>query len=187
MPGKLNLMNRILLIAAILLAAGCAGGPPEPISKELHENPSLTQVRMNVDSYIGRDVRWGGVISKIENRADHTWLEIVKLELRGDGSPISGSSSDGRFIASFDRFLDPVVYEVGRRLTVVGSIDSSVQRPIGDYDYLFPIVAVEGSYLWQSVKYAPAPIYPGPWYYYDPWYPYPYHYPWPYHRYPHYR
>ncbi|MGD2170550.1 MAG: Slp family lipoprotein [Gammaproteobacteria bacterium] len=178
-------MKKILSLGAMLFAAGCVSGPPEPIAMELHENPSLTRVRLDIDSYIGRDVRWGGVISKIENRADKTWVEIVQLELRGDGSPISGGSSDGRFIASFDRFLDPVVYEVGRRLTVVGAIDSAVQRPIGDYDYLFPVVAVQGSYLWKAVEYAPAPVYPAPWWYYDPWYPYPY--PWPYHRHPYYR
>ena len=177
-------MNKITLLAAILLVSGCATTPPEPINKVLHENPSLTQVRMDIDAFKGKDVRWGGVISKVENQASETLVEIVRHELRSDGSPIRGGKSDGRFIASFDRFLDPVVYEEGRRLTVVGAINGSIRRPIGEYDYLFPVVAVEGSYLWQSVDYA-QPIYPGPaWWYYDPWYPYPY--PYPYHRHPHY-
>ena len=61
-------------------------------------------------------------------------------------------------------------------------IDSSIRRPIGEYEYLFPIVAVEGSYLWQPVETLPPPAYPGPWWYYDPWYPY----PWPYYRHPRY-
>lgn len=177
-------MNRILLLGAILLTAGCAGGPPEPIGKVLHENPSLTRVRMDIDAFIGADVRWGGVITRVDNGAEKTLIEIVRHELRGDGSPIRGGKSDGRFIASFDRFLDPAVYEAGRRLTVVGAIDGSIQRPIGEYDYRFPVVVVEGSYLWQAAEFSAPSVYPGPWWYYDPWYPYPY--PYPFHRHPRY-
>ena len=180
-------MLRISLIGIVLLSiAGCASGPPEPISRAVHDNPSLTRVRLDVEAFVGTDVRWGGMVSKVENKADRTWIEIVKMPLRSNGKPESAGSSEGRFIASFDRFLDPVVYELGSRLTVVGRIDGSVRRPIGDYDYLFPIVAVDGSYLWQAVEPLPPSAYPPPWWYYDPWYPYPYPYPWPYYRHPRY-
>ena len=136
---------------------------------------------MDPDAFVGRDVRWGGLVVKVENRAEQTWIEIVRLDLNSFGRPLTSGSSDGRFIASFDRFLDPVVYEVGRLLTVVGRIEGSERRPIGEFEYLFPIVAVEGSYLWQAVEPLPPP-YPYPWWYYDPWYPH----PWPYHRHPRY-
>ena len=175
-------MNRLLLLAALVLLGACAS-TPESISRLPHDNPSLTRVRLDPDAFLGRDVRWGGVIVKVENRPDETWIEIVRLDLSGIGKPLLSSSSDGRFIASFDRFLDPVVYEIGRPLTVVGKIDGKERRAIGEFDYLFPVVAVEGSYLWQVVEPLPPP-YPSPWWYYDPWYPYPY--PWPYYRHPRY-
>ena len=149
------------------------------------ENPGLEAVRANIERYIGAEVRWGGVVASVENRTDETWIEIVRYPLREDARPRSGGLSDGRFIASFRRFLDPVVYQVGRPLTVVGTIRDKVERPIGDYDYLFPIVAVEGSYLWQSDREYeyPGPYYPPPWWYYDPWFyhprPYPYRRPVP--------
>ena len=175
-------MLRKSLILMILSLAGCASGPPEPISRAIHDNPSLTRVRLDIEAFNGADVRWGGIVSKIENKAEQTWIEIVKMPLRSNGKPEAAGSSEGRFIASFDRFLDPVVYEIGGRLTVVGRIDGSIQRPIGDYDYLFPIVVVDGSYLWQPIDaVAPPYYYPPPYWYYDPWYPY----PWPYHRHPH--
>ncbi len=175
-------MYRLLLIGIVLSAAGCASGPPEAISRVPQDNPSLTRVRLDVESFKGADVRWGGIIAKVENKADQTWIEIVKMPLRSDGKPEPAGTSEGRFIASFDRFLDPVVYKVGHRLTVVGQIDGSLRRPIGDYDYLFPIVFVDGSYLWPPADPLPPPVYPGPYWYYDPWYPY----PWPYYyRHPH--
>ncbi|UCH40083.1 MAG: Slp family lipoprotein [Gammaproteobacteria bacterium] len=167
-------MKTITLLITGLLLVACASKPPEAISKVPQDNPSLTRVRMDIDAYIGAEVRWGGEISQVENKADRTWIEIVRQDLRKNGRPVTGGKSDGRFIASFDRFLDPVVYEVGRPLTVVGTIESRVNRAIGDYDYQFPVVVVEGSFLWKKREPLPPPAYPPPWWYYDPWY-HPYH------------
>lgn len=179
-------MKQISLVFLIAVISACASKPPEAISKDPPQNLTLTRVRMDIDSYVGSEVRWGGVISKVENKTDRTWIEIIRLNLRDNGRPITSGKSDGRFIASFDKFIDPVVYETGRPLTVVGTIDGKVSQPIGEYDYLFPIVAVEGSFLWKRRVAAPAYPYPPPRYYdpwyYDPWYPH----PWPRHRHPHY-
>lgn len=169
-------MKTILPVLAFLLLGACASNPPQAIENVPQDNPSLTRVRMDIDAFIGRDVWWGGEIARIENRADSTFIEIVRQRLRENGRPLAGGKSDGRFVARFDRFLDPVVYEAGRMLTVVGRIDGKTNRDIGEYDYQFPVVAVEGSFLWEIAEpVAPAP-YPPPWYYYDPWY-----HPWPYH------
>ncbi len=160
------------------LLSACASKPPSAISMIPAENPTLTRVRMDIDAYIDAEVRWGGVITKVENKTDRTWIEIVRQDLSSNGRPIGSGRSDGRFIASFDKFLDPVVYKSGRPLTVVGRIEAGITRPIGEYDYLFPMVAVEGSFLWE--KRVPAPAQPSPWLYYDPWY-----HRWPYYHHRH--
>ena len=172
------MMKKLVLIASLLLLGACASKPPEAISKVPHDNPSLLRVRMDIDAYVGRDVRWGGVINSVENRADGTWIEIVRHDLRSNGRPREGGKSDGRFIASFDDFVDPVVYESGRSLTVVGTIEGKDSRKIGDYDYQFAIVEVDGSYLWKKrSEVRPVPYYPPYYWYHDPWF---YHY-----RHPH--
>ena len=109
-------------ILAFAFAGGCASKPPEAISRIPADNPSVASVRLNIDQYMGAEVRWGGEISKVENRADQTWVEIVRRQLWGDGKPKTSGKSDGRFIANFSGFVDPVVYEVGQLLTVVGTI-----------------------------------------------------------------
>jgi outer membrane lipoprotein len=177
-----KIRNFKLVMIALAILGGCASKPPAAISKIPPENPSLTRVRLDIDSFIGTEVRWGGVISKIENRATHTWIELVRQKLREDGKPRTNDRSDGRFIASFEGFVDPVVYEVGRQLTVVGTIEAKTERPIGDYNYLFPIVAVEGSFLWKAGTKYRDHYYPPPYWYYDLWF---YH-PGPYHRHPRY-
>lgn len=164
-------MKRILMLAVLLTLGGCASKPPAPIAKVPHDNPSLLRVRMDIDKYLGAEVRWGGVISRVENRADETWIEIVRYQLSDSGRPRSSGDSDGRFIASFRDFIDPVVYEVGRPLTVVGKIADRTTRNIGDYDYLFAVVAVEGSFLWKKqsdLRYTPYPYY---YWHYDPFFP----------------
>ena len=148
------------LITGIALTAGCASKPPEAISKIPADNPSLTQVRQDIDRYLGAAVRWGGEISRVENKADKTRVEIVRRQLWSDGKPKTSGESDGRFIASFNGFVDPVVYEVGGLLTVVGTIEDEIKQPIGEFNYVFPIVAVEGSYLWKAPTEARHPGYP---------------------------
>lgn len=173
-------MKKILLVLMISLLAACASKPPPSVSKIPADNLTLTRVRMDVDRYIGSEVRWGGVISKIENKADRTWIEIVRHELRDNARPITSGKSDGRFIASFEKFADPLIYETGRPLTVIGTIKEKVSRPIGEYEYLFPVVTVEGSFLWKKSEPVPASPYPPPYWYYDPWY----HHHWPYYHHP---
>ncbi|MCP4979440.1 MAG: Slp family lipoprotein [Gammaproteobacteria bacterium] len=170
----------IFIIIAVAIPVGCASKPPAAISKIPEQNPSLTRVLLDPGRFIGTEVRWGGEITRVENKTAQTWIEIVRRELRTDGKPVASGNSDGRFIASFEGFIDPVVYETGHLLTVVGSIDANTNRPIGEYDYTFPIVSVEGSYLWKAVSRTAGPYYPASRWHYDLYY----HYPWPHHRHP---
>ena len=169
-------MKRISFIMLLLIVGGCASKQASSISQAVVDDVSLAQVRNAVDAYPGSTVRWGGIVTEVENKADITWVFLVGRALRDNEKPISDSASDGRFIASFSGFVDPLVYKVGRPLTVVGSIEGSATRAIGEYDYQFPIVAVRDSHLWSEP--AKTQIYypPPPYWYYDRHYyhPYPY-------------
>ena len=59
---------------------------------------------------------------------------------------------------------------------MVGTIEGQTSRKIGDYDYQFAIVEVEGSYLWQKLAQVRQPAYYSHYYWYhDPWYHHHYH------------
>lgn len=130
---------------------------------------------MDIDRFKGVEVRWGGEITYVENKAEDTWIEVVSRPLSKSGRPNEDGPSGGRFVARFKGFADPVVYQVGQQLTVLGTIEGKSRRAIGDFEYAFPVVSVTGSHLWP-----PEPEvdrdYP-PWWYYDPW---PFYPPWPY-------
>ncbi len=97
----------------------------------------------------------------------------MERALHDKDRPISDGVSEGRFIASFEGFADPMIYKVGRPLTVVGKISGQTKRSIGDYDYNFPIVSVVDSHLWNKQAkvntpyYAPYPYYPPIWWHSD--------------------
>lgn len=168
MKGK----STIALVSLLAIIAGCASKPPESIASLSSPGPGLEQVLQDVDAHLGREVRWGGVITRVENKADATWIELVRYPLNDNGRPQIGYLSDGRFIARFERFVDPLVYEKGRPLTVVGSIDDKLERPIGEFEYLFPVVSVQGSHLWQAEKQKNRYHNPPYWGYYSPYYPF---------------
>ncbi len=134
---------------------GCAS-TPDSIRTSDEPMTSLAAVRASPDKFDSAQVRWGGVVMSVENRANDTLLQIVDRRLDGRGRPRQQLQSAGRFIARVDGFLDPAVYAVQRSITVVGTVDGALNRKIGEADYQFPVVAVEKHHLWDP-GYASAP------------------------------
>ena len=161
-----------LLLSA--LCASCASGPQTSIGKAEVEDVSLALVRAQGDVYVGTLVRWGGIITEVENKIDETWVFVVSRALSNNEKPVSDGHSEGRFIASFSGFIDPLVYEPGRPLTVIGTIEGSTVRAIGEYDYSFPLVKVRDSHLWPKPDDSRVYYAPPPYWYYDPYFRHPY-------------
>lgn len=170
-------MKHLLLLVVLGIVSGCAS-QPSAISLAVVDDLSLSQALKDSDSFVGSTVRWGGLITEVENKADETWVFVVARALKNNEKPVVDGPSEGRFIASFTGFIDPLVYKVGRPLTVVGSIEGSTVRAIGEYDYRFPVVSVRDSHLWAEPDKTPVYYPPPPFWYYDMYYhPYPYPYP----------
>lgn len=169
------------LLISILLS-GCASIPPpiyDPISDADFKGPNLTAVRMDTAAWKGIRIRWGGDIVEVENQRHETWIEVVEYPLRSSGRPSNSKASEGRFIARIPGFLDPAIYAQGRQITIVGTVDNTIQRSIGDYPYEFPVVAVDTYRLWDEqretdiIYYYPDPFWNSYlWYHrFHPWFP----------------
>ncbi len=161
----------ISLAAAMLV--GCVTQMPTPITGNLR----IAEIQADPTQFKGSEIRWGGVITGVENKSSNTWVEVVSLALNSNGKPLPESDSGGRFIANFSGFSDPVVYSNDRLLTITGTVTNVIKRTIGEYNYSFPVVTVSTSHLW-PIETAESPVSntPPPWWYYDPWplYPRPY-------------
>lgn len=168
-----------------LLVTACATRAPEAIREAPPDDIPLTEARRDLTSHVGKRVRWGGRIAAVENRAQETWIDIVARSLDGNGRPRTGDESQGRFLARVDGFLDPAVYTKGRLITVAGTIERALTRPIGEYPYNYIVVKAETTKLWEPPVERPVyyrdpfndpfydPFWPSrfhPWY--GPYYPY---------------
>lgn len=166
----MNLRTLRLTAAVLALAAlaACATAP-KPLQGEF---AALAPADTRAGGQ-GTPVRWGGVIAAVEPRADQTCLQIVARELDANARPRDVDASSGRFIACRAGFYDPQVFAEGREITVVGRLDGSEVRMIGEYRYEHPRVAADIYFLWPERS-------ERDWRHRDPWYPHPF----PYRRHP---
>lgn len=142
-----HLANTVI-VGCGLLVSGCASNIPQEIQDPPIADPTVNQVRDNIDEYTGSTVRWGGIIASVENRENETWIEVVAQDLGSYGQPQEEDSSYGRFLVRIEKFIDPQIYAKGRELTVAGVVESRIVRPIGEHPYTYPLIRATSHYLW---------------------------------------
>lgn len=155
-----------MLSIAVLALTGCATAP-KPLQGEF---ASLSPEEAGQNGRVGERVRWGGEIVAVETLATRSCFELLGKPLGDSARPSRRDESSGRFLACRDGFYDPALFEVGRDLTVIGSIEAIEPRRIGEFDYRYPRLAAEVIYLWpQREPYAVYPMHFWGGYYADPW------------------
>lgn len=131
-----------------LLLAACAS-TPDPITFE-QSNLDFTRVAQSPDAFAEQEVRWGGIVARVENLEKDTLIEVVNLPLGRQARPTASQETGGRFIARVPGFLDPMIYEVGKEITVVGMLAQPMPGKVGKHEINFPVVDVRGYYLWED-------------------------------------
>lgn len=133
----------------LLLSLGaCQSTVPIEIREAPAGSPPLSEARENVRAFEGVPVRWGGTIVSIKNRENDTLIEILGKALESDGEPVAADDILGRFMVRVEGFLDPAIYRPGRDVTVYGSLEKPIERPVGERPYTFPVVQSQTLYLW---------------------------------------
>ncbi|WP_241970297.1 Slp family lipoprotein [Pseudidiomarina aquimaris] len=138
-------------LAALTLSA-CSAVPDELAVAENTNSVNYTTALENPEMTEGQTARWGGVIAEVRNNDRGTIIEVVNYELNSYGRPIPSDSSDGRFRALIDGFIDPMVYEKGRSVTFTGTVGAPIEDKIDEFPYLFPTLNVSGKYLWKEIE-----------------------------------
>jgi outer membrane lipoprotein len=143
-------MRRLaLVILTAMLSASCATSPfPEELMRAVNPALTLAEIRADPRAHVGAHVVLGGDILSTTPKPGETEIEILARRLDRAGAPERTDVSGGRFLARVTDFLDPAIYARGRRITVLGTVAGSEERPLGDISYLYPIVTVERIKLW---------------------------------------
>src|SRR5690348_6608318 len=178
-------MSRRFLIPTLLAAMGLGACATVPQQLAGTFPAAVTPDSARGGAVQGTRVRWGGRIIDTEPQEAQTCFFVLNKSLDSQARPERGDQSSGRFVACKQGFYDPEVYSKGKELTVTGTLDGSVMRKIGQYDYNYPRVAADVVYLWpERPKYVaqPYPFYDsffcdpfwspwgcgGPWFYPQP-------------------
>jgi outer membrane lipoprotein len=139
-----------MLLPVLLLLAGCT----HVISQEarLAVDPAVTfaEVKASPDAHKGKTLLLGGVIVGLGVEAQGSTLEVFRWKLDRWGEPIAVDEQAGRFLAVTDRLLDPALYDVGRLVTLTGTVEGQETRPLGPVDYTYPVFRIGETYVWET-------------------------------------
>lgn len=140
---------KLLSVSAMAgLLAACAN-VPESVEFEAR-SVDFAQVAQSPASYSGQEVRWGGIIARVENLEKDTLIEVVNLPLDRQARPVKDSQTGGRFIARVPGFLDPMIYQMGKEITLVGMLGDPMPGKVGKHEINFPVVDTRNHYLWKE-------------------------------------
>ena len=135
------------LLAATMI--GCAAVPESLMTDSENPITDVTALSDPSGQDLGQAIRLGGVIAAIDNGEQKTRLEIVAMPIGSDGKPKLGNSTQQRFVAYVDGFLEPMEYHPGRLISVAGHVDGEEQGKVGEFNYRFPVITASGTQLWQ--------------------------------------
>ena len=170
----------LMLLLITLLSASCSV-MSQQVTSESIPPVSFQTLQEDTEKYEGDTLILGGYILETKNLPGETIIKVLQTPLGYRDEPKSKDFSEGRFIVSHEGFLDPKVYEKGRKITVAAKLVGTTEEKAENFFYRYLKLQSREIYLWP--KYEKDYHYP----YYDPWYyPFPYPYYW-FYRHPLYR
>jgi len=141
--------KRVFIAVTVFLLSACA-----PFSNGIMQQVDTTvpfaDVQKSPEHYMTRTVLWGGVIIETNNRKGETDIKVMQTALDMEKRPVNLDKSEGRFIIRYTGFLDPVIYEKGREITIAGDIIGKKSYPLGDIEYDYPVVRAKAIRLWKK-------------------------------------
>lgn len=152
MGRVLQRLSSSWLLAAVVLVGGCAVFPEAIKLPDNTQTLAFATGMTEPAGHQGAWVQWGGVIAAVENRAEHTVVEMVYYPLRAYGRPIISRDSMGRFRVHVNGFLDPMVYRKGRAMTFSGKLAGTEEGTVGEHNYIYPKVMAKGFHLWDDIR-----------------------------------
>lgn len=150
----LKLWGAGLCLAAALLA--CTGGISGQVRGMVTYAGPFLELQQRPEGHVGQIAHLGGKIIAAASDGRVSEVSVLQLPLDWQGRPVDGSRSEGRFILRSRDFLDPEVFKAGRLVSVVGQVMGSEVRPVGGFNYRYPVL------LPIEVRHWPLNAYGGP-------------------------
>jgi outer membrane lipoprotein len=125
--------------------------PPE-LERQIDSTVVFSDLRSAPGNYVGRVIVVAGVVIKSKRTEKRTEIEVLQLPAEGGGpSTADRTSSEGRFLAVREDFLDPATVPPGTAITVVAVVTGSTTRPLDDGEYTYPVLDIKHLTDWSTV------------------------------------
>lgn len=132
----------VAILSAMLFLSGCAHVMSDANLKAVDQAVSYTDLSAKPEAFAGKIVLVGGIIAGVRGSDDVVMLEVAQLELFKNGVPNEDSRSGGRFLAISTELIDPVVYQPGKLVTIIGEVKGKKIQKLESADYPYPLIAV---------------------------------------------
>jgi outer membrane lipoprotein len=146
--AKQHILSSVLAMTALLLVAGCAHVISHEVLQEVDASLTFAHISKDPEAYRGTTVVFGGDVIETQNLSDKTLVIVLQRPVGSRGEPGAGDVSEGRFIITTPEFLDPAIYNPGRKITVAGTVVGKEVRPLGEITYAYPVIERRELYLW---------------------------------------
>lgn len=130
----------VYLIFSVFFISSCAHVISDEVLKTVDKNIKVENVFNETDYYKGRNVLLGGMIINVKNEEKITYIEVLEKPLDFRGYPEDTDISRGRFLVSYDGFLDSAIYSRGKYIAVVGEILGTTIGKIDRAEYKYPVI-----------------------------------------------
>jgi len=139
---KRNFQIGVLLLAVTFILSGCASGISGQARSQVTYTGPFNAVQDQPENYKDKIVMWGGRIIETITQNGSTEIVVLQMELGSRGYPMESDKSQGRFMIHSQEFMDPAIYSEGALVTVVGKLDGSETRLIGEMSYRYPVISM---------------------------------------------
>lgn len=139
-----------MFIALSGITGGCAHVMSEAGLATVSRSVTYADIRKNPEVLAGKSVLVGGIIAGIYSNGDVMLLEVAQLELLSNGVPDETSLSEGRFLATSGELIDPLFYQPGLLVTIIGEIKGQRVQKLEGADYRYPLISAKEMRLFRA-------------------------------------
>ncbi len=162
----------VILISLIVLS--CAPVLRHDLMKRGFIEIRLEDIKKTPALSKGKLFILGGIIVNTKVTKEGSLIEAIYVTVDSRGYLKNISASNGRFLALYKGFLDPLIFRQNREITLAGVFKGTRTGIIDEVSYTYPLFEIEEFYLWEEKRdyYYRRPPFPHsyyPYWRYDPW------------------
>lgn len=142
-------LSLVIPLLACLAVSGCVSIPQDiQGNNSLLKKVSYQDIRQNVAGFTGQEVRLGGKVLNVINHQNETSFEVAVLPLDYSARPELGTAVQGRIIVKASKFIEPLTLK-DHLVTVLGTVAGITNGKVGEADYQYLTLNLQGYQVWQ--------------------------------------